>query len=128
MIDVNHKANKSKKSITIPVSWSSTGGQNECVEALQLQGTLLIEIKDLKTRITLKDIKSVHHDRDDGHEKPVAKSDFFSKRPDCAPAKGQVELLYNCTACQRSLMAVDAVLENQFDLFAVQYQERLRKY
>ena len=128
MMNVNHKGNKNKRSITMPITWAYSGGMNECIEALQLQGTLLIEVKDLKTRITLKDISYVHHDRDDDHVKPVAKSDFFSKRPDCAPANGKVELLYNCTTCQQSLRSLDSQLESQFDLFADQYQERLKKY
>jgi hypothetical protein len=128
MMNVDHKGNKNKRSITMPITWSYSGGMNECIEALQLQGTLLIEVKDLKTRITLKDINYVHHDRDDDHVKPVAKSDLLSKHLDCAPAQGKVELLYNCTACQQSIKSVDSQLESQFDFFANQYQERLKKY
>jgi len=128
MLNVNYKESNSQKSIRIPITWKYSGPPNGCVEDLDLKAVLLVEVKDIKTRITLKDISYVHHDRDDGRSKGVAKSDFFSKRADCAPTSGPVELIYNCSGCSQSVSSVDQHLEARFDMFASEYQERLKKY
>ena len=128
MVDVDYKADKGKKTITIPVSWVYQGRSNECIEDLNLAGTLTLEVKDLKTRITLTNISYKHFDKGTRNATGVAKSDLISRKADCAPQQGAVELLYNCNRCQQSLNHLSGALENKFEDLAAQYQEMLKKY
>jgi hypothetical protein len=128
MLNASYKEDKGRKTIRIPVTWKYTGGANECIENLDLSGDLVVEVKDLKTRISLTDISYTHRDREEGTEKGVAKSDLISRKPDCAPTSGQAELLYNCSACNLSLSSLDKNLKAQFEFYTEQYQERLKKY
>lgn len=127
-INVNYdiEKTKSEKKITVPFTWHYHGGFNECIEDLDLTGKILLEVKDVRTRISLVDIHYVHRDKYDGGIQPVAKSDFFSKRDDCAPEEGKIELLYNCDECQRSVQSLDKSLQNKFTEMADLYQERLK--
>jgi hypothetical protein len=128
MLNAGYKEDQGRKTIHIPVTWKYTGGANECIENLDLSGDLVVEVKDLKTRISLTDINYTHRDRNEGIEKGVAKSDIISRKADCAPTKGQAELLYNCSACNQSLGSLDKNLKAQFEFYTEQYQERLKKY
>lgn len=127
-INVNYEVEKTKsvKKISVPFSWHYHGGFNECIEDLDITGKILLEVKDVRTRISLVDIHYVHHDKYDGDTEPVAKRDFFSKHDDCAPEEGKIELLYNCTECQRSIQSLDKSLQNKFTEMADLYQERLK--
>lgn len=128
LINTHYKTEKSKTRITVPVTWLYSGGANECIENMELQGTLVLEIKGTKTRITLSDISYTHLDKDNSERKDVAKSDLFSRKAACAPEQGVAELLYNCKECAQSLKSVSAALERQFNEYAGQYQNLLRKY
>jgi hypothetical protein len=128
MTTADFREDKKKGIITVPVSWRYSGGFNECVEDMQVHGRLVIEVKELKTRISLTDITYEHRDKANADAKPVAKTDFFSKHADCAPEKGKVELLYNCTECSRSIKSIEKNLQSRFEAYANQYQERLKKY
>ncbi len=121
------KADKAGKSFSVPVTWQYEGGFNQCVKTLDLKARLVIEIKENKTRIMLTGITYQHHRQDEEEIIPVAKSTLFSKGPECAPGKGKIELLYDCADCKRSIKSVQRALDEQFDDFASQYQERLRK-
>ena len=128
MMGEGYRLDKKKNTVSVPVTWQYQGGMNECIEDMDLEGKLLIEVRGTKTRISLTDIRYKHRDRDNGEAKPVAKSDIFSRKPDCAPKEGQAELLYNCNQCRVSLSSLDRHLEARFDDYAAQYQDRLRKY
>lgn len=128
MININYKAEKEKGKIIVPIEWKYKGGFNECIENLDIKADLVLEVKDIKTRISLAHITYKHHDKADGNGKPIAKTDFFSRHPDCAPEKGKAELLYNCDECNRSVRSIDKNFQEQFENFAAQYQEWLRKY
>ncbi|HRO42953.1 MAG TPA: hypothetical protein PL009_08970 [Flavipsychrobacter sp.] len=128
MMNANYNSDKKAGTITIPVSWQYQGNFNDCVENLSLNAVLLIEVKDVKTRISLTDIVYEHTGKEEKGAKPVAKSDFFSTHAACAPEKGKVELLYNCKECTRSINSIDKNFRSQFDVYANQYQERLKKY
>lgn len=127
-VNADFKEDKKKSAITIPVSWQYKGGFNECIEDLTINASLTLEVKGTKTRISLTDITYQHHAKDDASVKPIAKSDFFTKYADCAPKQGKVELLYNCTDCSRSIKSIDKNFQSQFETFAGEYQEWLKKY
>lgn len=122
----DYREDKKKAKITIPVSWKYYGGSNDCIENLNLQAQLVVEVKDLKTRISLINITYQHHSGE--KSKPVAKSNFFSREPECAPAEGKAELLFNCSACDRSIQSIEKHFSMQFESYASLYQERLKKY
>jgi len=127
-VNVDFKEDKKHSTITIPVTWQYKGGFNECIEDLTLNARLVLETKGTKTRISLTDITYEHHAKDDATVKPVAKSDFFTKYPDCAPKQGKAELLYNCSECSRSMNSIDKNFQSQFETLAGEYQEWLKKY
>ncbi len=124
----DQKIDKKKRTLTFPVTWRYHGGFNECIEDMELQGELAIEVKGTKTRISLQNLKYRHLDRRNGQPKTVAKSDLFSRKPDCAPVDGQIELLYNCASCPQSLESVTDALKARFNQYASQYQDSLRWY
>lgn len=127
-MSVNFREDKRKKTIRIPVRWGYHGASNDCIEDLAMEGEMIVEIKGDKTRLSLTDIRYTHHDRKDSSVKGVAKSDVFSRKPDCAPEKGKVELLYQCSACPQSIKHLTADLAGRFDVYARQYQDALRWY
>jgi hypothetical protein len=126
LMSTNYKTSKGH-AITVPITWNYKGGFNECIENLIMNGTMKLEFKGNKTRISISEITYQHFD-DKNKASGVAKSDLFSRKPDCAPASGKVELLYNCTQCTQSLRSLDRGLETQFTNYAREYQERLKKY
>ncbi|RYD54421.1 MAG: hypothetical protein EOP56_19240 [Sphingobacteriales bacterium] len=128
MHDADYKSSKKDKTISFPVQWTHQGRANECVENLVLKGTVTVEVKNLKSRISLTDITYIHSDKPGGDQKGIAKSDLLSRKPDCAPSSGAVELIYSCSQCRQSTSHVTSSVEDQFEQLASQYQERLKKY
>jgi len=128
MENTNYNSDSKKGKISLPITWEYKGGFNECVEDLAITATLTLEVKDTKTRISLTDITYQHKDKDDKNARPVAKTDFFTTYPACAPASGKAELLYNCSDCSRSIKSIDKNFQLQFETLATQYQEWLKKY
>jgi len=124
----NVRGDKEKGTIKIPVKWQYAGGNNECIENMDLQAQLVIEVKDIKTRISLTHIKYQHQSKEDGSTTDVAKTDFFSRHAPCAPSSGPVELLYNCSECGKSLKSVEKSWQSYFDNLADQYHEALKRY
>lgn len=125
-MNTDFRESKNKKIISFPFTWKYYGGSNHCIENLDLKARVILEFKGVKTRISFTDVTYTHLDKDSDEQKPVARSDFFSKRPDCAPAEGKIELLYNCDQCPKSTDNLDKSLKNEFEMLADRYQDSLR--
>jgi hypothetical protein len=113
--------------VTIDVAIPYQPANNECVEDLDLTGKLTIQAKDGKTRILMTDLKYMHRDDKTGDTTPIAKTNLLQQElPACAPPTGQVDALYSCTDCTKSIEHVNSTLEQFFNQMATDYQKYLK--
>lgn len=127
-VSAGYVADNKKKTITVPVTWPYSSRANECVEDMDMKGTMVIEVKNKKTRMTLTDITYEHFEKGTRNAIGIAKSDLISRKADCAPQKGAVELIYNCDKCQQSVNSLDGSLKTQFEMLTGRYQDALRRH
>lgn len=114
-------------SITINVAIPYQPGHNECIEDLDLAGKLTIQAKDGKTRILMQDLTYVHRDKQTGDKTGIAKTNLLQQKiQECAPPAGEVETLFSCSDCSKSIEHVDNTLDAFFDQMAADYQQYLK--
>lgn len=123
VVSLDAKTFPEQKRIELPVRWDYEPAAAQCFEQLQLEGTIRIEVKDRKTRISLLQINYKHHYQKNELRGPVLRAGTI-----CAPEAGPVELLYQCNDCRKSQKALKRNLRSSFDAVATKYQDWLRSY
>ncbi len=123
VVSLDAQAFPEQNRIELPLSWDYEPASAQCIEQLQLEGTVRIEVKNRKTRISLLQINYKHQYLKNEWRGPVLRAGTI-----CAPEAGPVELLYRCAACRNDQKELKRNLRSRFDALATKYQDWLRSY